>query len=109
MLGKLFVAGYSTTIFDRLRDLLTKDVQIVRNESDWSSLGWAPDEMPTNATWYLFAAGHLEPTTIVEQDGAEIAAHLAVNLVSPVKACEHVLAHNPKGLSNLMCGNSERR
>lgn len=97
MLGKLFVAGYSTTIFAALRPLLPEGVYIERNRADLSDLGWHPaGAVPLDARWHLLAAGYLEPTTILEQSAAEIAAHLAVNLVSPVKACEYVLAHNPR-------------
>ncbi len=95
-MSTLFVSGASTTMFARLDQLLDDDVEVMRNTSDWSSLGWQPaGHLPVDAERYLFAAGHLEATTILEQGAAEIARHLAVNLMAPVKAAEHVLARNP--------------
>ncbi len=55
------------------------------------------EHLPTKGVVrYVFAAGFLQPTHISHQTFDQIGESLAVNLVSVVQMCEHVLHRNPQ-------------
>ncbi|MFQ6006144.1 MAG: SDR family oxidoreductase [Woeseia sp.] len=100
------VTGYNTTIFWQLEKMLPAREKVFRIGRDDAAnhqvdLATFDSEklcsgVPLDAERYLFCAGVLFPKRINEQTAEEIFESLAVNMVSLIRLCEHVLEKNDR-------------
>lgn len=105
-MGRVIVTGRRTTIVEALGTLLPEGEELVgvgRGAGDDVELDLASfdatalrERFPTDAERYVLAAGRLTPARLGDQSAAQIEQSLAVNCISTVQICEHVLTANPR-------------
>lgn len=105
-MGRVIVTGRRTTIVEALGTLLPEGEVLVgvgRGADDDVELDLASfdvtavrERFPTDAERYVLAAGRLTPARLGDQSAAQIEQSLAVNCISTVQICEHVLTTNPR-------------
>ena len=117
MAEKVVITGVRSTIITELFQLV-HDLEVHRPELMIDILDLSSTmiirEVPVDVTRYIFAAGVSTRLKIYEQTGLDIETSLAVNLVSVMKMCEHVLEYNPNaricviGSTSGECGSSDQ-
>lgn len=110
----LAVTGARTSIVEGLLALVPAEptVTIGRRDDDTIQIDLAADfdvtAVPVDVERYVLAAGILYPKPLWQQDFAETARSLAVNLTSVIRICEHVLTNNPRARIAIVSSESSR-